>query len=125
MKKIFLLLVMVFSFGEMFANNDFAHVLRKIEMGKGVIINKAPYQNEPVISFYDTTQKVFIIWFCCSEENAEIIITKDGESVASDVFNVNAEEGIECDMSRYEEGEYIVYVVTDGGIQALNSFYRE
>ena len=29
MKKIFLLLVMVFSFGEMFANNDFAHVFRK------------------------------------------------------------------------------------------------
>lgn len=126
MKKFFLLLVMVFSFGEVFANNDFAPVFRKIVgIGKGLIVNKAPSQKEPVISFYDTTRKVFIVWFCCSEENAEIIITKDGETVALDVFNVNEDEGIECDMSECEKGEYVVYVVTDGAMQVLGSFYKE
>lgn len=58
-------------------------------------------------------------------DNVEITITKDGEPVASDVFNMNAYEGIEYDMSECKKGEYVVYVVTDGAMQVLGSFYKE
>ena len=109
-----------------FVETNAASINMKIVVNSDFVIHKAPSQDGAPMSFYyDTAQSIFLIWFHFIAENTEIIITKDGEQVASDTFYINEDEGIECDMSECKKGEYVVYVVTDGAMQVLGSFYKE
>jgi len=126
MKKIFLFTLMIFaSIGNMYANNIFLYTYERVKLKLDNGILKAPSQGETITSLYDYSLNKLIVSFYAMMDNVEVTITKDGEPVASDVFNMNAYEGIEYDMSECEKGEYVVYVVTDGAMQVLGSFYKE
>jgi len=126
MKKIFLFTLMIFtSIGNMYANNIFLYTYERVKLKLDSGILKAPSQGETITSLYDYSLNKLIVSFYAMMDNVEVTITKDGEPVASDVFNMNAYEGIEYDMSECEKGEYVVYVVTDGAMQVLGSFYKE
>lgn len=126
MRRILAILMILVSFGKVSANNGFVCEFRKIIFVKGGSIgNKAPSHDMPITFFYDNLSNRFVVSFYVRVDNAEIIIIKDGEKLASDVFSVNEDEGIECNMSECEKGEYVVYVVTDGAMQVWGSFYKE
>ncbi|CCY84470.1 unknown [Prevotella sp. CAG:1185] len=126
MKKIFLFTLMIFtSIGNIYANNIFLCTYERVKIKLNNDIFKAPSQGETITSLYDYSLNKLIVSFYAMMDNVEVTITKDGEPVASDVFNMNAYEGIEYDMSECEKGEYVVYVVTDGAMQVLGSFYKE
>ncbi len=117
---------MLMSFVEMNAESINNHINMKLVVKSDIVVHKAPSQEgSPMSFYYDTAQSIFLVWFNFIAENTEIIITKDGEQLASDIFYINEDEGIECNMSECEKGEYVVYVVTDGGMQVLDSFYKE
>ncbi len=126
MKNLLVVLIMLMSFVEMNAESINNHINMKLVVKSDIVVHKAPSQEgSPMSFYYDTAQSIFLVWFNFIAENTEIIITKDGEQLASDIFYINEDEGIECNMSECEKGEYVVYVVTDGGMQVLDSFYKE
>ena len=51
--------------------------------------------------------------------NARFLITKDGETVMDETFDMSANELLECDFSDCESGEYAVYVAVDGVVQVV------
>lgn len=53
------------------------------------------------------------LWFHYNTEKAQVVITKDGENVADDMFDVDANELLECDMSECGEGEYVVIIYNE------------
>lgn len=127
MRNIFFVILMVIaSLESVYADNIFVCHYNKIKLEKNGAIHKIPPIEEiPIRHFYNYYSDKLIVSFYAMMDNVEVTITKDGELVASDVFNMNAYEGIEYDMSECEKGEYVVYVVTDDGMQVLGSFYKE
>lgn len=79
-------------------------------------LKRAPYKGSTVTFSYDSNLKTLSMWFHYEAEQAEIIITKEGEVVADDVFDMAANETLECDMSDCNEGEYVVCVQIDGEV---------
>jgi len=63
------------------------------------------------------------LWFHYAAENAEVLITKNGETVAEETFDMSANELLECDFSECESGEYTVYVAVDDVYQVLGQIY--
>ena len=82
-------------------------------------IYKAPYHGDAVTSSYSEPAAVLTLWFHYAAENAEVLITKDGETVADETFDMSANEQLECDFSECEAGEYTVYVAVDGVVQVV------
>lgn len=54
---------------------------RKIKIRNGGITHKAPYHGTPVTFSYSSEIKTLTLWFHYNMENAEVIITKDGEKL--------------------------------------------
>lgn len=89
----------------------------------GTVVHKAPYNGEPVTSSYNLSGKTLTIWFHYNMDNAEVVITKNGEVIASDVFDMEANEALEYDLSGCGEGEYAVSVMAGSVIQSMEIFY--
>lgn len=89
---------------------------RKIKIRNGGITHKAPYHGTPVTFSYSSEIKTLTLWFHYNMENAEVIITKDGEEITNYVFNMEANECLECDLSECGEGEYVIYVQAGGEV---------
>ena len=85
-------------------------------------IYKAPYHGDLVTSFDGGNAETLTLWFHYAAENAEVIIMKDGETVADETFSMAANELLECDFSACESGEYTVSVVTNGEIQIVATY---
>lgn len=82
-------------------------------------VHKAPYHGDAVTSSYSEPVALLTLWFHYAAENAEVLITKDGETVAEETFDMSANEQLECDFSECEAGEYTVYVAVDGVVQVM------
>lgn len=85
-------------------------------------IYKAPYHGDLVTLFDGGNAETFTLWFHYAAENAEVIITKDGETVADETFSMAANELLECDFSACESGEYTVSVVANGEIDIIFAY---
>lgn len=77
-------------------------------------VHKAPYHGDAVTSSYSEPAALLTLWFHYAAENAEVLITKDEETVAEETFDMSANEQLECDFSECEAGEYTVYVYVQG-----------
>lgn len=82
-------------------------------------VHKAPYHGDAITSSYSEPAALLNLWFHYAAEHAEVVITKDGETVADEAFNMSANEQLECDFSECEAGEYTVYVTVDGVMQVV------
>lgn len=82
----------------------------------GTVVHKAPYNGEPVTSSYNPSDKTLTVWFHYNMDNAEVVITKNGEVIASDVFDMEANEALEYDLSGCGEGEYGLIVVVSRSV---------
>lgn len=91
---------------------------------KNIGIRHAPYYGAPVTSSYSPELKTLTVWFHYNMEDAEIIITKNGEEVSDNVFCMNANDAVEYDLSECGEGEYAVYVQINGELQMTNIFLK-
>ena len=58
--------------------------------------------------------KVFIVLLIIVQPS---LITKDGETVAEETFDMSANELLECDFSECESGECTVSVAVGGAVQ--------
>lgn len=54
--------------------------------------------------------------------DVQVVITKNGETVAEESFNISEEEQLECDMLECESGEYNVYILVSGEMQLYDTF---
>lgn len=97
---------------------------RKVDKGikdnKG--IKRSPYHGDFITSSYDVGIMQLELWFHYEVENAEVIITKDGETVAEETFYMLADEALECDFSGCDSGTYTVCVVADGEMYVIGTF---
>lgn len=82
-------------------------------------VHKAPYRGDAITSSYSEPAALLTLWFHYAAENAEVLITKDEETVAEETFDMSANEQLECDFSECEAGEYTVYVAVDGVVQVM------
>lgn len=128
MKRVFIILMCVFAMSKIHADtepiqNNNIH-FRKVKPGlnsdKGIY--RSPYHGDLVTSFDGGNAETFTLWFHYAIENAEVIITKDGEIVVDEMFCMAANELLECDFSACESGEYTVSVVTNGEIQIVATY---
>lgn len=55
-------------------------------------------------------------------DDVQVIIIKDGETIAEGSFNISEEEQLECDMLECESGEYNVYILVSGEMQLYDTF---
>lgn len=130
MKQIFILLALVIT--SQMSAQDFTKdvVCNNISFNKIHItlsngdLNRAPYHGAPVTSSYSPELKTLTVWFHYNMEDAEIIITKNGEEVSDNVFCMNANDAVEYDLSECGEGEYAVYVQINGELQMTNIFLK-
>jgi len=91
---------------------------------KNIGIRHAPYHGAPVTSSYSPELKTLTVWFHYDMEDAEIIITKNGEEVSNNVFCMNANDAVEYDLSECGEGEYAVYVQVNGNMQLIDIYFK-
>lgn len=125
MKNLFIIVMCMFAVvqlhaeagWECFGNVHFRKVKPNIETGKG--IHRAPYYGDAVTWSYSEPAALLTLWFHYAAENAEVLITKDGETVAEETFDMSANGQLECDFSDCDSGEYMVYVAVDGVVQVM------
>ena len=125
MKKLFVTIMCMFAITHLHAetgldnvgNVHFREVKHNLNMGQS--IHRAPYHGDATTSSYNDASALFTLWFHYAAENAEILITKDGETVAEETFDMSANELLECDFSECESGEYTVSVAVDGAVQIM------
>ena len=86
-------------------------------------IRHAPSSNEKIILSYDLQNKNIILEPQYEMDDVQVIITKDGETVAEESFNISEEEQLECDMLECESGEYTISVLANGQILMTKTFY--
>lgn len=129
MKKLFFILTCIISIITANANElDFkiSNVYFKIR-SKGLCESKgirhAPSSNEKIILSYDLQNKNIILEPQYEMDDVQVIITKDGETVAEESFNISEEEQLECDMLECESGEYTISVLANGQILMTKTFY--
>lgn len=123
MKKLFFILTCIIPIITANANTlDFkiSNVYFKI-LPKGLGENKgiyhAPSSNEKIIFSYDLQNKSIILEPQYEMDDVQVIITKNGETIAEESFNISEEEQLECDMFDCESGEYNVYILVSGEMQ--------
>lgn len=85
-------------------------------------IRHAPSSNEKIILSYDLQNKNIILEPQYEMDDVQVIITKDGETIAEGSFNISEEEQLECDMLECESGEYNVYILVSGEMQLYDTF---
>lgn len=85
-------------------------------------VYKAPYHGDAVTWSYSEPAALLTLWFHYAAENTEIVIIKDGETIADETFDMSADEVLECDFSECEVGEYEVYVSAYGEAYVLGRF---
>ena len=129
MKKLFFILTCIISIITANANTlDFkiSNVYFKISP-KGIGENKdichAPSSNEEIILLYDLQNKNIILEPQYEMDDVQVMITKNGETVAEESFNISEEEQLECDMLECESGEYTISVLANGQILMIKTFY--
>ncbi len=93
--------------------------VRRTVIRNNVDVRKAPYHGDAITSSYNDASALFTLWFHYAAENVEVLITKDGETVMDETFDMSANELLECDFSDCESGEYAVYVAVDGVVQVV------
>lgn len=71
---------------------------------------------------YDLQNKNIILEPQYEMDDVQVIITKDGETIAEGSFNISEEEQLECDMLECESGEYNVYILVSGEMQLYDTF---
>ncbi len=128
MKNLFIIVMCMFAVvqlhaeagWECFGNVHFRKVKPNIETGKG--IHRAPYYGDAVTWSYSEPAALLTLWFHYAAENTEIVIIKDGETIADETFDMSADEVLECDFSECEVGEYEVYVSAYGEAYVLGRF---
>lgn len=125
MKNLFIIVMCMFAMVQLHAekgwngidNVHFRSVKANTNAGKG--IHHAPYHGDAVTSSYSEPTALLTLWFHYAAENAEVLITKDGETVADETFDMSANGQLECDFSDCDSGEYMVYVAVDGVVQVM------
>lgn len=122
MKTILFYLMLLIPLTVISANEEFVCVYKKIKISSGTVVHKAPYNGEPVTSSYNLSDKTLTVWFHYNMDNAEVVIMKNGEVIASDVFDMEANEALEYDLSGCGEGEY--GVIVDGAVCPLEFIIR-
>lgn len=128
MKNLFIIVMCMFAVVQLhaeagwgcFGNVHFRKVKPNIETGKG--IHRAPYYGDAVTWSYSEPAALLTLWFHYAAENTEIVIIKDGETIADKTFDMSADEVLECDFSECEVGEYEVYVSAYGEAYVLGRF---
>lgn len=85
-------------------------------------ICKAPSKDYIVTSSYNIQTSLLYIFFEYSMTDVQVVITKDGETIAEGSFNISEEEQLECDMLECESGEYNVYILVSGEMQLYDTF---
>lgn len=129
MKKLFIAIMCVFVVTQLYAKTVDGNVSRvhfrtvKYNTNAGKSIHHAPYHGDAVTSSYDEMSSLLTLWFHYAAENAEVLITKNGETVAEETFDMSANELLECDFSECESGEYTVYVAVNDVYQVLGQIY--
>ena len=113
MKRIVVIFMLFIGLSSIYAEN--VKYIRKKSI-KSISIHRAPYHGAPVTFSYSSELKTLTLCFHYDMENAEVIITKDGEEIADDVFDMESNEILECDMSECGEGEYVIYVQVEGEV---------
>lgn len=98
MRNLLVFVMFMFVSVNISADNGQVSFVRKIKITKGDIAHKAPYHGAPVTFSYSSELKTLTLCFHYDMENAEVIITKDGEEIADDVFDMESNEILECDM---------------------------
>lgn len=83
----------------------------------------APYRGDAVTSSYDELGRVLTLWFHYGADNAEVKISKDGETIASETFDMSANDRLECDFSMCESGEYVICTFVGNVMQFVTSVY--
>lgn len=86
-------------------------------------ICKAPSKDYIVTSSYNIQASLLYIFFEYSMTDVQVVITKNGETVAEESFNISEEEQLECDMLECESGEYTISVLANGQILMIKTFY--
>lgn len=128
MKRAFVILMCMFAMAQLHAETELRETgnihFRKVKPGlnsdKGIY--RSPYHGDLVTSFDGGNAETLTLWFHYAAENAEVIITKGGETVADETFNMSANELLECDFSACESGEYTVSVIANGEIQIVATY---
>ena len=72
---------------------------------------------------YDLQNKNIILEPQYEMDDVQVMITKNGETVAEESFNISEEEQLECDMLECESGEYTISVLANGQILMTKTFY--
>lgn len=96
--------------------------IRQKGIGENKDICYAPSSNEEIILLYDLQNKNIILEPQYEMDDVQVIITKDGETIAEGSFNISEEEQLECDMLECESGEYNVYILVSGEMQLYDTF---
>ena len=86
-------------------------------------ICKDPSKDYIVTSSYNIQASLLYIFFEYSMTDVQVVITKNGETVAEESFNISEEEQLECDMLECESGEYTISVLANGQILMIKTFY--
>lgn len=109
--RLFLIFVM-FMCASVFvsASNGPVCFTSKIKIDDEVVRHKTPYKGLQITSSYSPEFKTLTLWFHSKLENVEVIITKDDEDIADELFDMNTNEILECDLSECGEGEYVFCV---------------
>lgn len=103
MKTILFFMTLLMPFTVISANEDFVCAYKRIKVCGGTVVRKALYNGETVMASYDPSGKTLTVCFHYNMDNAEVVIMKNGEVVASDVFDMEVEEDLEYDLSECGE----------------------
>lgn len=125
MKRLFIAIMCMFVVTQLYAETGQGSAGRvhfrtvKYNINAGQSVHHAPYHGAAVTSSYNDASTLFTLWFHYAAEDTEVLITKDGETVAEETFDMSANELLECDFSECESGEYTVSVAVDGAVQIM------
>lgn len=88
MKKLFIAIMCVFVVTQLYAETGDVSSGRvhfrtvKYNTNAGQSVHRTPYHSAAVTSSYNEASALFTLWFHYAAEDAEVLITKDGETVA-------------------------------------------
>lgn len=129
MKRLFLTVFSVFALicinadeTYYYGNNISWRIIKKEIKGNGSVA-RAPYRGAAVTSFYDELGRMLTLCFHYGADDAEVKISKDGETIASEIFEMSANDRLECDFSMCESGEYTVSVIENASLHIVGTFY--
>lgn len=126
--KRFLITIIGFFFCALFTMVDAQIRTNRVSIQKTLTkgndaICKAPSKDYIVTSSYNIQASLLYIFFEYSMTDVQVVITKDGETIAEESFNISEEEQLECDMLECESGEYTISVLANGQILMIKTFY--